>query len=190
MEWLPIILQYDDHGNGDDDDGQEEVYWISICPRSSKYRIWVSQVMWVLFPCPSKANFIFIKCHEKAFYVVTCDVLEKAIFFHLLLKKKLVWAHDKRRQWWRLFLEVKKITIIITQSARHDLFQSIEIACCSPWWSCAINSLWAFSLTHLHVVVVVGSVFLSTQLLCSYVCPLIKFFSLSFFRWSCMWGCN
>lgn len=84
----------------------------------------------------------------------------------------------------------KKITIIITQSARHDLFQSIEIACCSPWWSCAINSLWAFSLTHLHVVVVVGSVFLSTQLLCSYVCPLIKFFSLSFFRWSCMWGCN
>lgn len=120
MEWLPIILQYDDHGNGDDDDGQEEVYWISICPRSSKYRIWVSQVMWVLFPCPSKANFIFIKCHEKAFYVVTCDVLEKAIFFHLLLKKKLVWAHDKRRQWWRLFLEVKK---------NHNHYNAI----CTAW---------------------------------------------------------
>lgn len=72
------------------------------------------------FSMSIKSQFYFHQMSRKG--ILCCDLwcIGKSNIFPPALEKKLVWAHDKRRQWWRLFLEVKK---------NHNHYNAI----CTAW---------------------------------------------------------
>lgn len=140
------------------------MYWISILYLTFVWVMWVARER-ECFYVHQKPIFIFIKCHEKAFcvmYSIKHNVYIILFFSTCSWKiwEKIVSLKKYSETFWERTTIVndvggcysswfgwkKKITIIITQSARHDLFQSIEIACCSPWWSCAQSILYELSL--------------------------------------------
>lgn len=83
VEWLPIILHW-----------RSWLWWWwwwsgrSVLNFDLPTFIKISHVQ--RFSCPSKANFIFIKCHEKAFCasVILCDVLKKQNIFPPALENR------------------------------------------------------------------------------------------------------